>query len=476
MKTIHKAVISSSAAQYGTAAIALVSSMLVARLLTPSEIGTFAIASALVGMMAEFKMLGAGAYLIREDEIDLQKIRRALGLTLLISWTIGLLILVCAPFIQSFYDVDGITGIFRILSLSFFAAPFFSIAIAVLHRRFDFSTPLKLQLIGAVTGLIVTLSLIYLDFSFYALAWGAASTLLGQLVAACMSPKVQIYWRPRFDGILSIARFGIFNSSTNLLKNAVSSLPDMIIGKMGSTSQVGLFSRGLGLVKFLASTIQMGATPVALPYLSNARREGGDILQAYTIASQLLTAVVWPVLAVAAIASVPTIRLFFGDQWDEAAPLASWLALWLILRSTHHLANNLLIASGYEKWMLAKELSVFLLVFAMIPVAFRLNGLDAVALGFVFAGFVEMTLATWILRRLLRLSIRSYFAKLLGSFGMTLTCSGVTLLISWFVDFGTAQYWRPIAVIAILLPLTWIVSAIALKHPIAKEIRHVIGW
>ena len=475
MKTIHKAVISSSAAQYGTAAIALVSSMLVARLLTPGQIGTFAIASAVVGIMAEFKMLGAGAYLIRENEIDAQKIRRALGLTLIISWGLGLLIFFGAPLIQTFYGVEGVAGVFRILSISFFAAPFFSIAMALMHRQFDFNTPLKLKLIGAVTGLVVTLVMIYFGFSFYALAWGAASIILIQLAVACFIRSVSIYWVPRFDGILSIARFGIFNSSTNLLKNAVSSLPDMIIGKMGTTTQVGLFSRGLGLVKFLSGTIQMGATPVALPYLSNARRQGSDIVQAYTIASQLLTAVVWPVLAVAAVASLPTMRLFFGDQWDEAALLASWLALWLILRSTHHLANNLLIASGFEKWMLAKEFAVFLVVLFMIPLAFQF-GLVTVAKGFVLAGIVEVGLVSWMLRRLLKLSVRRYFASLSGSIGMTLVCGAVTVVISWFIDFETAHYWKPILVIAVILPLTWIASALVLRHPIAREIRYVIGW
>jgi O-antigen/teichoic acid export membrane protein len=36
--------------------------MIIARLLTPEEIGTFAIASAIVMIMSEFRLLGAGAY------------------------------------------------------------------------------------------------------------------------------------------------------------------------------------------------------------------------------------------------------------------------------------------------------------------------------------------------------------------------------------------------------------------------------
>lgn len=474
MKTIHKAVVSSSVAQYGKALIALASSMIVARLLTPEELGTFAIASAIVMVMGEFKMLGAGAYLVRETEIGEEKIRRALGLTVLISWGLGAAIYAGAPFVQSFYDIEGITTVFRILSVSFFVSPFVSIAVAQLHRKFDFSTTLRMQLFSAGVGLVTTVGLIYLGFSFYALAWGAASIILAELLTIVLLKHVDVYCVPRFDGILPIASFGVFNSTANLLKRLVNALPDMIIGKMGTAAQVGLFSRGLGMVIFLASTIQMGAAPVALPYLSSARRQGGDILQAYTLASQLLTSVIWPVLAVVAIASLPTLRFFFGLQWDVAAPIASWLALWLVLRTTHHLVNNLFIAAGHEKVMLLKEFLIFVVVLIAIPVGFEF-GLVAVAKSFVCAGVVELILTTWLLRRVLGLSVLSFIKALLPSLVMSVACGVATYLISLIVDFESEQYWIPVLTIAIVLPFVWMGSAIVLRHPIVSEIRNVLG-
>src|SRR5690554_7299878 len=89
--SIRRAVLYSSVTRYSMRFMGLFSTMIIARLLTPEEIGTFAIASAIVMVMSEFRLLGAGAYLVREQELTEEKIRSATGLTVLISWGLGLL-------------------------------------------------------------------------------------------------------------------------------------------------------------------------------------------------------------------------------------------------------------------------------------------------------------------------------------------------------------------------------------------------
>ncbi len=75
MGSVRRAILFSSVTRYSTRFISLFSAVVIARLLTPEEIGTFAIASAVVMMMSEFRLLGAGAYLIRESELTEGKVR-----------------------------------------------------------------------------------------------------------------------------------------------------------------------------------------------------------------------------------------------------------------------------------------------------------------------------------------------------------------------------------------------------------------
>src|SRR5690606_12248372 len=124
------------------------STMIVARLLTPAEIGTFAIASAIVLIASEFRLLGAGMYLVREQDIPPEKIRSALGLTFLISWGLGLAIFISAPWAAEFYELPDVANIFRILSVSFLLAPYISIPTALLQRNYKFDVLFRVTLLA----------------------------------------------------------------------------------------------------------------------------------------------------------------------------------------------------------------------------------------------------------------------------------------------------------------------------------------
>ena len=474
MSKVRRAVLFSSVAQYGKRLIGLASTMIVARMLTPDEIGTFAIAGAIAMILGEFKLMGAGAYLVREKELTEEKIRRALGLTMLIAWGLGLIVLASGPVAADYYNIESLALIFTILAVSFFFAPFVNITMALLAREFNFKSVLKVQLLSAIARLVAIIMFILAGFSYYSLALGQLTAIVVQFVLIAMSRQFPNYWRPVFSQVAEIARFGIYNSLTNLFQKAVNVVPDMVIGKLGTTAQVAMFSRGLGFVDFLSGSLQMGVTPVVLPYLSEAKRTGQNLTEAYTRATVLICALLWPVLAVASVASLPVIRLFFGDQWDAAAPLTSVLAIWLILRSTHHFANKLLIATGNERVMTVKEAFLFFMIFALVIVAYP-HGLLAVASMFLILGFLEVVAVTWLLAKRLDLHVGTFYRALLPNALVTIICALATALIAQYVDFEASNAWKPVGIIALVLPPVWLMSLALFRHPLLAEILKALG-
>src|SRR5690554_5306318 len=221
MSKVRRAVIFSSASQYLVRIIGLATTMIVARLLTPDEIGTFSVASALVMIISEFKLLGAADYLVREEELSEEKIRRALGLTVLMSWSLGFLIMGIGSWVSSYYDLAPLAIIFFILASDFFLGPFISIPMALVARQFDFKVLLAANILSPIAALAVTVTLIHFGFSFYSLAWGHVAKILVEFLVVTFTKDFPSYWRPIFSDVGIIARFGIYNSLTNLLKKSV---------------------------------------------------------------------------------------------------------------------------------------------------------------------------------------------------------------------------------------------------------------
>ena len=473
MSSIRHAIMFSSGARYSTQLIGLVSTMIIARLLTPAEIGTFAVASAIVMLMTEFRMLGAGGYLIREPELTQGKIRSAIGLTILISWGFGIAILLLALPVSKLYELPPLATIFSILSISFFLAPYISIPTSLLARELNFKTQFKIRLIASLVGVASTTGFILLGFSYYSLAMGQTLLAITNFALLVFYRPSTMVWQPSFNNIGRVASFGIYTSFANFLRKTSVTIPDMVIGKMGSTTEVGIFSRGLGFIQFVSQTLMSGISPVALPYLARVRRQQSDIESAYTNASVLLGALVVPVLGVASLASLPAIRLFFGSQWDDAAPLASWLAIWAMLRCVHWFSNELLMANGLERILVVKEALSFGVLLPLIIVAYP-YGLEWVAIAFVIAGLVEIAVSSVILSWSLNISAIKFFRKWLKNIWVTLACVIVTWSISLVIPFDTKQAWLPIVVIALVLPWVWLASLALTKHPLFEEVWSII--
>jgi O-antigen/teichoic acid export membrane protein len=475
MANVRRAVIYSSLGRYLLMVIGLISTMIVARLLSPSEIGTFAVASSLVMIMAEFRVLGANAYLIREKELTDKKIRSSYGLTLLVSWAMGLAIIASSYPLADFFEIEELGVLFIILALSFFVAPYISIPHAILSRKYKFGLISNIYVIAAVAQFVVTVSLVYFGFSFYSLAFGNLAAILTQTILFLYASREVSVYAPRFRDMRAIARVGIYTSLGHMIRKAQHTTPDMVIGKMGTTIEVGLFSRGLGFMVFVTDTIMSGIYPVAAPYLADINNRGDDVVKAYLNASQLITGVLWPVLAVGSVASLPAIRLMFGDQWDFAAPLASIAAMWAMLRAPHVLAPQVLITLGHESSMFAKELIVFLIFLAAIIWGYHIDGIHGVAYGFIIAGLADLIFSALFTKICMGLPMLKHLICLVPSLKITVLC--------WLGVQGIAYVWPfyetpsilSFLQILVILPLVWILGLFIFKHPLRKEVTKFFG-
>jgi len=474
MASVRQSVIYSSLSRYLLMAIGLLSTVVVARLLTPAEVGTWAVGSAIVMILSEFRQLGAGIYLVREPELSERKIRSALGVTFLISWALGVAVVWASPLVAGFYDIEGLETLFYLLSVNFFLAPFVSIPSALLEREMDFRRLSMMWVSGAVVGLMVTVVGILMGMSFYAMALGfVANTVTMMILANALVAKR--YWQPRFQEILPIITLGVYSSASGMMKKSLVVVPDMIIGKLGTTTQVGLFSRGLGFIEFLSASVQQGISPVVLPFLSGKVRARENVAEAYLRAGVMLGAILWPVLAVAAVSTLPVIRFFFGDQWDQAAPVASILSIWAMCRCVHVLLPELLLSTGREKLLLVREF-VLLVVCVVGVLALFQFGLLFAALAFVLVGCVDVALGSWIVaKRFGLMPIRVLFAWL-PNFALSVTCGLTAWLLNQWLGLDSAAPWYAVLMLGLVVTPVWYLGLGLLRNPLWDEVRPACLW
>ncbi|MDY6919077.1 MAG: lipopolysaccharide biosynthesis protein [Pseudomonadota bacterium] len=471
MSRVNTAVIFSAMGQYATQIISFVTIIFIARILTPAEIGMFAIAASSIMIAGELRTFGVTQYLVREKELTRAKIQAVLGVAIGISWTLGLIVVFAAPFIADFYTEPALKWLLWILSVTFFVSPFGSIAGGLWTRELNFRPVFIRKVVSAAVNCGASISLVLLGYSYYGLAAGAILALLSELVVTIIYHPKNAVWIPRFHKVPGLLSVGFYISLTGMFSRFSENIPDLVIGRFSSTTSVGLFSRGLGAVLFIKRLLVQSVGPVVMPHLSEVRRSGGDVADAYLKAINLLVVVLWPVMAVASAAAYPMIRLLFGDQWDDSIPLTSIVALWAMLTYAHYFGNAAMIAVNHEKLMF--QIGLISCSFLLVAVAFGAStqSLVNVAWGMVIAGMFEAVVYIWALGKAIGLKVGDLLRTLAPNMFIALCCWGVTKFIDYVVVFESRSAFFSITLIAPILVIVWLGLLVVMKHPGVDVLR-----
>ncbi|MBL8484930.1 MAG: oligosaccharide flippase family protein, partial [Rhodocyclaceae bacterium] len=91
MSSVRKSILYSLSQNYLMLVLQLVTSMVLARILRPAEVGIFSVAAALSGLATVVRDFGVAEYLIQEVNLTSDKLRAALTVNIIVSWMMAFL-------------------------------------------------------------------------------------------------------------------------------------------------------------------------------------------------------------------------------------------------------------------------------------------------------------------------------------------------------------------------------------------------
>ena len=459
-------------AQIVTFALNLLNVVVVARLLTPAEIGVFSVAVAFQGIIHVFREFGVTQYLVQAKRVDDEKLRAAFSLTLIFSWSIALCLFFGAGPLAAFYRDDGVASVLSLLAVNFLLIPFGTPSLGMLKRelRFDSLAAIRISNISAAT--LVTITAAWLGQSYLSMAWGAIAGQVANLAAIAVARPQGLLMLPSLRGVKSILRFGSISSAATLVQELGRSAPDLIMGRTLGFAAVAFYSRAAGLRDMLLGQLVSVVNGVHFPTFAQAMRDGADAADLYTKATTYLTAVTIPFLALLAFLAEPLILFFFGDQWLVSAPLATLLCLFAIITAPYALASLSLVAGGHVSSVLYMECVVQAVRIAVLLTSIWLP-LEKVVPLLGIVAVVEAGAYHYWLRRHFGISFTEMRRSLIAATVLALlTLMGPALLstLSIATTTGTPLLFAYLALTALIALAGWIIGLFVLKHPLRDEL------
>lgn len=136
--------------------ISWMSTLIVIRLLNPSDYGLFAMTQAIFSFMQFLNGYGLVSALVQSETLDTHRLRQAFGIMLLLNGGLALQ-LVIAPYAADYYDQPLVADMLRVQALIYLATPFISVAEVLMGRSLDFRRPAIVSLIASAVAAVVAL-------------------------------------------------------------------------------------------------------------------------------------------------------------------------------------------------------------------------------------------------------------------------------------------------------------------------------
>ena len=304
----------------GVQGIGFIISIIVARLVAPTDYGVLAIMNVFITLAAVFIQTGFNTSLIQNADVTEEDYSTVFHASMAVAVALYALLYFIAPVIGRYYETDHFTAPFRVVALMLIPGAIYSIQIAKVTRELQF----KKLLLSSLGGTFLSgVGGIYMAYHGYGI-WALVVQQLTNMTCTCLIMLFTVKWRPR--AVFSLARVRVLFSYgwklllANLLDVLYQNMQSFVIGKKYTTGMLGYYNRGQQFPQTIITNINTTIQTVMLPVMS-AEQKNEESLK--TIARKSVTMgsfLIFPMMAGLAAVAKPLVILLLTEKWLPCVP------------------------------------------------------------------------------------------------------------------------------------------------------------
>ena len=378
--------------------------VILARQLGAEEFGLAALAMVMPAILAVPVINGVPDALVQRPHVDPMHLDSAFWLLVCVGLSLTTLIWLSAVPLAAMLHEPDLTELVRWTSIIVVLQSLGSVPGAVLKRELDF----RLFALRTTAGTVVGGTLgIAMALSGYGV-WSLVAMYIAKVTVESTILLGLGTWRPRMRFSMQHCR-DLFPFSGPLVIQSLwtminDELPKIVLGILGGTQAVGIFSFARRPLEFLTQGFLGPVSAVVMPAV--ARLQGDpERIQAFVVRAARTAALVgFPVFLGFAAVAPEAVPLMFGAHWAEAVPAIQILMLLGLERIVETLSGLSLLALGHSRLLLKLNVLYTGLCILMVSIGAHFS-LEAALIGLVLCN-------------LSLLPIFFYFAKRIGGIDM----------------------------------------------------------
>ena len=333
MSELNKKVVNatkwSSFTEISSKLIAPISTMVLARVLTPEVFGVVATITMIISFTQIFSDAGFQKYLIQhefENDIDKYKTTNVAFISnLAISLLLWGMIIIFRESLAKLVGNPGLGNVIAIACVSIPLAAFSSIQIALYKRSFDFKTLFYTRIVGILIPIVITIPLALYLKNYWALIIGTIAVHSSNAIILTIKSKWKPNWYYSINRLKKMFSFSSWVLLDTILVWATSYIDIFIIGVTLNEYYLGIYKTSITTVGQITGIITATIVPIMLPTLSRLQNNEEE-LKVMVLKFQKITSIIIIPLGVGIFMFSDLItQLLLGKQWSEAS---DFIGIW----------------------------------------------------------------------------------------------------------------------------------------------------
>ena len=407
----------SSADKILTNGFSLIISIILARLIEPSEYGIIATASIFIILLSLFVEPGMTSALIQKKHTDKLDFSTILVFNLILGLCLYALLFGLSDSISVFFELPQLSAVLRVLGIQILIGGVNSVQIAYVQRNMWFKSYFICSFVSVVIGAFIGVFLAYYGAGVWALV---AYNLLRQLTNVVFTFLMFHCW---FGIRFSVERFGqMFPFAarilvTKFIDQGYVEATQTIISKVYSPTELALYNKGKSFPDLVTNNLNSALTSVIFPFFSKMQDDIAILRESMRTGMKMISYVCIPIMIGLLSCSESFVKVVLTDRWIKSVPYLQLCCFYNIWIPFSNIIRQTLKSLGKGKEVLKLEIiKTSLCIISLIIFLYLVKSPLAVAMSVAFSYTVSFFIEWMIASKHLEYSVKCVLEDFVPSF------------------------------------------------------------
>lgn len=424
--------------QFSAKGISVVVSIVLARLLLPSDYGVIALTTIFTNLSDILIDGGFSTALITKESVDDYDYSAVFSVSSSIAVFLYVILFFASPFIAKYYGEPQLIAVLRVIGVSFFVQAFTAVRNGMVNRNMQFKLLFICNSTASVVSGIIGIVSAYLGCGVWALVMQRLSQQIIVTILLFINVRWKIHWKYDSQRIKEMLSFSLGVVGSSLLNFFSGSIYSVVIGKKYSVTDLGYYDKGSQLPMQFSLYTFGAMSNVLLPTISSCQNDLKRVKRIIRKVVCMTSFLIMPLMAGLSITSEEIICILFTDKWLPSVPIVPSMCIYYLATPYMLINVQLFFALGKSKLRVKTEIiRLILMAIGLYGISFFSN--NSMASLALVNGIIAVivTIITYVeARRLIAYTIYEVLRDIIKP----VICTGIMCIVVFAVSQFTENY------------------------------------